>query len=143
LLKQMGRLEEAMPLFEESVKIFRRTLGNDHPDVATSLNNIATLLNRMGRLEEAMPLYEEAEKIFRRTLGNAHPQVATALNNRALLLKQMSKAEEARHLGAHDQASWVLLNLSCEHRGGITAKIALNEEEKHISLLLLPIKVVS
>ena len=35
-------------------------LGEDHPDVLISLNNLAVLLHDQGRLAEAEPLYCEA-----------------------------------------------------------------------------------
>ncbi len=51
----MGRLEEAEPLYKQSTEIIRTALGEDHPDFATSLNNLAGLYDSMGRYEEAEP----------------------------------------------------------------------------------------
>ena len=38
-------------------------LGEDHPDVAQSLNNLAALANDRKEYEKAIPLYEKALKI--------------------------------------------------------------------------------
>jgi tetratricopeptide (TPR) repeat protein len=115
-------------LYEEAEKIDRRALGNDHPHVATDLNNRAVLLKQMGRLEEAMPLYEEAEKIDRRTFGNDHPYVAIDLNNRAMLLRRMGKKEEANRLGLEALAIYERA-LGPDHPDTIQARRWLSEEE--------------
>ena len=38
-----GKLVEALNLFKKSLAIRKQVLGDDHPDVAESLNNIAGL----------------------------------------------------------------------------------------------------
>ena len=38
-----GRYAEAEPLYERALAIREKALGPDHPDVATSLNNLAVL----------------------------------------------------------------------------------------------------
>ena len=50
-------------------------LGPDHPDVATSLNNLAELHRAQGRYGEAQPLYERALAIYEVVLGAEHPDV--------------------------------------------------------------------
>lgn len=46
-----GRYAEAEPLYERSQAIREKILGPEHPDVATSLNNRAILLQRQVRAE--------------------------------------------------------------------------------------------
>ena len=38
-----GKLAEALPLLEKSLAIRKQVLGDDHPDVAQSCNNIASV----------------------------------------------------------------------------------------------------
>ncbi|MBO9313908.1 MAG: tetratricopeptide repeat protein, partial [Chloroflexus sp.] len=52
--------------------------GPDHPDTATSLNNLALLLSEQGEYAAARPLYERALAICERTLGPDHPQTRQA-----------------------------------------------------------------
>ncbi|NES00462.1 MAG: tetratricopeptide repeat protein, partial [Symploca sp. SIO1B1] len=42
-LYQVGKYSEAIPLAEKALAIRQRILGEEHPDVATSLNNLAEL----------------------------------------------------------------------------------------------------
>ncbi len=55
----------------------RATLGEEHPNTLTSLNNLATLLQAQGKLAEAEPLLEEALRASRATIGEEHPARAT------------------------------------------------------------------
>src|SRR5271165_6468823 len=48
LYEDMSRYAEAEPLYQEALKIRQKVLGPEHPDTATSLNNLALLYVRMG-----------------------------------------------------------------------------------------------
>ena len=73
-------------------------LGPEHPDTATSLNNLAEVLREQGRYAEAEPLYRRAITIFEKALGPEHPDTTSSLNNLALLLKQEGRYVEAEPL---------------------------------------------
>ncbi|WP_287169178.1 MULTISPECIES: tetratricopeptide repeat protein [unclassified Microcystis] len=59
----------------------KRLLGDNHPDVATSLNNLVHLCYCQGRYSEAEPFYLEAINIFREGLGENHPHTQTVYQN--------------------------------------------------------------
>ena len=46
-----GHYEDAKPLFERSLALREKALGPDHPDVASSLNNLAVLLDNQVRVD--------------------------------------------------------------------------------------------
>ena len=46
------------PLFERALAIREKVLGPEHPDTATSLNNLALLLQAQGDFAGARPLFE-------------------------------------------------------------------------------------
>jgi CHAT domain-containing protein/tetratricopeptide (TPR) repeat protein len=81
-----------------ALAIDEESLGPGHPDVATALNNLATLLKATNRLAEAEPLMRRALAIGEESLGPGHPNVATNLNNLALLLKATNRLAEAEPL---------------------------------------------
>ena len=72
-----------------------RVLGDDHPDTAESLNNLAALYRAQGRDEDVEPLYDEALSIRRRVLGADHPDTASSLNNLAGLHYAQGRYSEA------------------------------------------------
>ena len=73
-------------------------LGENHPDYATTLNNLAELYRNMGQYEKAEPLYSQALEIRKRVLGEGHPDYALSLNNLAELYKDMGQYEKAEPL---------------------------------------------
>ena len=73
-------------------------LGENHPDVATSLNNLAALYKSQGRYEEAEPLLLQALELRKRLLGENHPYVADSLNGLGFLYYSQGKYEEAEPL---------------------------------------------
>jgi tetratricopeptide (TPR) repeat protein len=68
-------------LYQQALEMRRRLLGEEHPDVATSLNNLAGLYESQGRYSEAEPLYQQALEIYERQLGVNHPYTVTCRKN--------------------------------------------------------------
>jgi hypothetical protein len=105
LISQLGLLvfckaaySDAEPLMARVVEIFENSLGNERPNVATALNNLASLLQATNRLAESEPLMERVLAIDEASYGNEHPEVATDLNNLAQLLKATNRLAEAEPL---------------------------------------------
>ncbi|MEO0970225.1 MAG: CHAT domain-containing tetratricopeptide repeat protein, partial [Cyanobacteria bacterium J06639_18] len=93
----------------------KRLLGDQHPHVATSLNNLALLYSRQGRYTDAEPLYKQALEMRKRLLGDQHPHVATSLNNLAQLYRyqgNITKALEFRKQGLKVEEQNLSVNLS-------------------------------
>ena len=58
-------------------------MGPQHPDVASSFSNLASVLSRQGDLKQAKEYHERALAIRQKTLGPQHPDVASSYNNLA------------------------------------------------------------
>ncbi|MEP0914159.1 tetratricopeptide repeat protein, partial [Leptolyngbya sp. GB1-A1] len=95
---EQGRYREAGLLYEELVEIRKQRWGEEHPDVANSLNNLAYLYESQGRYGEAEPLYQQALQQLQQLLGPEHPQIASSLNNLAALYKAQGRYGEAEPL---------------------------------------------
>ncbi|NEO74435.1 tetratricopeptide repeat protein, partial [Moorena sp. SIO3H5] len=74
-LYQQGKYSEAIPLAERALGIRQQVLGEEHPDVATSLNHLALLYSRQGSYQQAEPLFRQALELRKRLLGEEHPDV--------------------------------------------------------------------
>ena len=98
LYDNQGRYEEAEPLYQRALAMRTRLLGDEHPDVARSLNNLALLYKNQGRYGEAEPLYQDALAMRQRLLGEAHPDTGTSLKNLANLYILMGRYREAEPL---------------------------------------------
>ncbi len=84
-----GQFDQAEPHLRSALDMRRRLLGDEHVDVAASLNNVAIVLHAKGEFAAAEPLYREALVQRRKLLGHEHTDVATSLNNLAALLYAM------------------------------------------------------
>jgi hypothetical protein len=84
-LREKGQYGQAIPLAERALAISEKRLGAEHPDTATSLDNLAGLYYDKGDYAQAEPLYRRALAIREKTLGAEHPDTATVFNNLALL----------------------------------------------------------
>ncbi|MEP0950136.1 MULTISPECIES: tetratricopeptide repeat protein [Cyanophyceae] len=93
-----GRYGEAEPLYLEALTMYKQLLGEAHPAIADSLNNLAALYGSQGRYGEAEPLYLESLAMYKQLLGEAHPEVATSLNNLAGLYRFQGRYGEAESL---------------------------------------------
>jgi tetratricopeptide (TPR) repeat protein len=56
-------------MFRKALKIRRRVLGENHQDVAESLENIGHVYHDQGKPDEALEMFEEALAVFTRALG--------------------------------------------------------------------------
>jgi len=97
-LFRQGKYAEGIDPCREAIEIQGALLGENHPDYATSLNNLAMLYKAMGDYAKAEPLFRQALEITRKALGENHPDCATSLNNLALLYKAMGDYEGAEPL---------------------------------------------
>ncbi|NOS90117.1 MAG: tetratricopeptide repeat protein [Methylococcaceae bacterium] len=79
----------ALPLFQQALDIYKSVLGDNHPDTATSLNNLAALYKTQGDYAQALPLYQQALDIRKTVLGDKHPDTASSLNNLAALYESL------------------------------------------------------
>lgn len=95
MLKEIGKYEEALPLFRDGLAGYRQKYGARHPETLIWISNFGNLLCKMGNFEEALPLCKEALAGRRETLGDRHPSTLTSINNIGVLLKDMGKDTEA------------------------------------------------
>jgi tetratricopeptide (TPR) repeat protein len=81
LYYSQGKYKEAEPLYQQALALRQKLLGDDHPDVATSLNNLAGLYKSQGKYNEAEPLYQQALNICEQRLGVDHPHTIIVRDN--------------------------------------------------------------
>ena len=62
-LYRTGKYGRAVVVTKKALEVAEETVGPDHPDVATSLNNLAGLYRAINRDKEAEPLEDRAARI--------------------------------------------------------------------------------
>lgn len=104
-LKANGESKKALPWMKKAMKIQRRVLDQDNPDLYVSVNSMASILNALAMFDEAIEHYEEAIRNRKRLLGEDHPKTMTSMASYAFLLNKTKEFEKAKPI--HHQ---VLLN---------------------------------
>ena len=114
------------------MKISESKLGKDHPDTATTYNNIAGVYYAKGDYDKALEYYEKDMKISESKLGKDHPDTATTYNNIAGVY--YAKGDYDKALEYYLKAFRILLNTIKNHPNTITCfqNIALCYQEANM-----------
>ncbi len=110
-LRRLGRYEEAEAMARDLIARRRGALGNDHPDVALALVQLADILGEdLGRPAEAVQAYREAIAIESRTLPPDDPAILHPKGNLAWQLVRRGELAEAERLNRENLAFSLRLN---------------------------------
>lgn len=101
----MGNNQTALTYFERALAQYRKSFGNKHPDIASTLNQIATIQLAEARYDEALSTVQQAlmaniPEFDTRDVG-VNPPTSSYYNSNVLLytLRLKSQAFEDRHFG--------------------------------------------
>jgi serine/threonine-protein kinase len=100
---QQGDRSTAQAIFTEALEIRSRALGDDHPEVATSLINIGNLISQVEPKQKAIPYLRRALEIRRRHFGDHDERTQDALYSLAGALHMSGDFAAARPL----YAEWI------------------------------------
>ncbi|MEH2046414.1 tetratricopeptide repeat protein, partial [Nostoc sp.] len=93
-----GLYDQALPWYHQSLEITYRRWGGEHPNVLTTLSELAGFYHFQGRYTEAERLYVYALELLRKQLGEEHPNIAASLNNLAGLYHSQGRYTKAELL---------------------------------------------
>jgi CHAT domain-containing protein/Tfp pilus assembly protein PilF len=93
-----GKFSEAVPLAQQVLAIYEKAPSPDNPNVATALNNLASLYMAQGRYADAEPLAKRASAILEKALGPDNVDVALSLNNLGELYRNQGRYIDAEPL---------------------------------------------
>lgn len=89
------RFVEAEELYRRALHLQEQRLQGLHPDVTTTLDNLAELYRVWGRYDEAESFGHRARDAQERSLGTEHPRMASILNNLGELATVQGRYPEA------------------------------------------------
>ena len=97
-LRERGYFPESKILLTHVLAADERTLGVEHPETLTSVNNLATCCLDMGQLKDAEALYRRALEARERTLGAEHLDTLVSVSNLAIYLSTRGQLKDAEAL---------------------------------------------
>ena len=101
LYEDTGRLEQALELHGQVYELDRKLLGDAHPNIATNLNNLASVNQRLGSYALAEQQFRSALQIMEDALGDDDryaPNIINLQNNLAQLLESQGLYDQAEPL---------------------------------------------
>jgi serine/threonine-protein kinase len=91
--------DQALAYFERARSIQQTAYANkEHPDLATTLNNLGMAYRTLGRLDLAEELFQQSLAMRRRILPANHPHLAGSLNNLGLVEEERGRLQQAAQL---------------------------------------------
>ncbi|KAM6450863.1 nephrocystin-3 isoform 1-T1 [Liasis olivaceus] len=97
-LKDLGLLSQAIAPLQRSLEIRETALDPDHPRVAQSLHQLASVYVQWKKYGNAEQLYKQALEISENAYGSDHLRIARELDALATLYQKQNKFEQAEHL---------------------------------------------
>ncbi|MCX4244883.1 serine/threonine-protein kinase [Paraliomyxa miuraensis] len=101
-----GAHDDARARLEQALAIQERSLGPEHPTIASTLRSLALVEHAAGRYSTALGLHERALAIDEQALGPEHPTVSFDLTNLGNLHQLTGELAEAKAL--HERALAIL-----------------------------------
>ncbi|OQR91662.1 hypothetical protein ACHHYP_04491 [Achlya hypogyna] len=119
-MQKVEALDNALDAFQESLRIRKENLANDHPDIAVGMSNVGMLLWHTHKKDQGEELVVEAMERLQTKLGPDSTLTALAMNNVGIVYKELGKWDEACAL--FEQVTRVRQEkLGAEHMETITA----------------------
>jgi CHAT domain-containing protein/Tfp pilus assembly protein PilF len=97
-LYEQGAYQQALPLVEEALAIREQELGENAPDIASSLNNLAALHHALGNYDRAAPLFQRLMTITADVSGVDSLEYALVLNNLAEVYRMQGDYVQSEEL---------------------------------------------
>ncbi len=116
-----GRYSEAEQMHLKALNMKKRLLGEQHPHVAESLNNLAVLYDRLFKYSQAESLFLEALRILKRIFASEHPKIASTMNNLAVIYRSQKRYWEAEQM--HLEVLRIRKSLLGEEHPDITSSL--------------------
>lgn len=96
--RELGELSAAEPHLRRALELRRKTLGEEHVEVARALNQLGLLEWRAGRPDQAEPLFRQALELARRLLGQDDAETLPYEGNLANVYRMQGRYPEAESL---------------------------------------------
>ncbi|HEX6203001.1 MAG TPA: tetratricopeptide repeat protein [Thermoanaerobaculia bacterium] len=153
IYRRIGAYREARGLLAEALRLREELFGPDHPLVAETLSDLATVYGIEGKVPLAVDHLERAVAILRRSGPAAEPQLVTAMERLAIgrsvlgdlegseaLSREVLEIQERRFGEASAPVAHALHNLAVHHsrHGDLVAARQLYERTLAIQRVVLP-----
>ena len=151
-LYHISKFDKALEFYEKALQIGLKNLGEEHPTVALSYNQIGSAWYIKGDYDKALEYHEKALQIRLKNLGEEHPtlansyvQIGSDWNSKGNYYKSLEFFEKAlqirlKNLGEeHPKISNLYNNIgfTLNRKGDFNKSLEFHEKALHIRLKIL------
>ena len=94
-LQNYALYDKAIEVYNRLIKMCEEFYGKEHPNTASSYNNIGLAYAHLGYYDKAVKYYRQAMNIREKVLGKEHPDTADSYNNLGIVYADISDYEKA------------------------------------------------
>lgn len=94
-IMMLGKYDSSLTILEMNLDLGKSKLGNTHPEVAQTYNNMGTVYWYDGKYDKALEMYENSLSIKSALFGEASQEVAVTYNNLGLTYHKKGDYDEA------------------------------------------------
>ena len=109
--ERIGKYSQAEGFHKKALMIRKNIFGEDHTDVASSYNNLASVYCTLGKYNQAKELHEKALVIWGKINGEDHVDVARSYNNLASVYSSLGEYNQAKELYEKALVIWKKINV--------------------------------
>jgi tetratricopeptide (TPR) repeat protein len=117
-LNERGQEEQAELWYQRALSLFEQHLGPEHPQVGSTLSQLAWLYLVRGKYAQAEQLFQQAVHLLEQALGTEHPTIASPLSGLAAVYHSLGHYKQAEALYQH--ALQIYEQAAPEHTGVAT-----------------------
>jgi len=92
---KLAEFNKALEYYRKDLVISKKVIGKEHPDTASTYNDIGEVYRAMGTYDLALEYHKKAKAIREKVLGKKHPSTAQTYNNIALVYSNQGDYDKA------------------------------------------------
>ena len=116
---RIGKYSQAEGFHKKALIIRKKIFGEDHTDVATTYDNLASVYWSLGKYNQAKERNIKALMIRKKILDEDHPHIAASYNNLASVYWILGEYNQAKEL--HEKALVIWKKINVEDHVGVVA----------------------
>ena len=89
---------KAEKMHRETLRLYKKVLGEEHPNTLTSMSHVAAALSDQGEYVEAEKMHRETLRLYKKVLGDEHPHTLMSMYSLAHLLGMQLRFNDSRSL---------------------------------------------
>jgi len=90
-----SKYDKSLEFYEKALQIELKTLGEEHPDVATSYNSIGLIWWNKGFIDKALGLFKMSLQVALKTFGEDHPRIGDSYNRIGVMFDNKGDLDKA------------------------------------------------